>query len=358
MNAPETANQFPAMLDKFKGEIARALPKHLNPDRMSRIALTAFRRTPALGNCDPRSVFAAVIQASQLGLEPDTLGRAYLIPYGRECQFVPGWKGLVDLANRSGNCTVWTGAVFPGDEFDYALGDRPFITHKPAGDEGEIEYAYAVGRVKGAEWPVIEVWTASRIKKHLARYNKVGKRHYANDNFEMYARKVVLLQVLKYMPMSPELAQAVALNDAAEIGAQHLSVKDAIDGTWAPVPESEQPQQEYRAPYPADQFAKELPGWQKLIASGKKTADQIITMAESKYPLSDDQKAAIRKTSAQNTDNAGHDVTYAQVEHNRTAAKDVEVLALAADLIGEVADPDERAKLTEIYKRRQGELGA
>src|SRR3989304_2471431 len=106
----KTPKDFPAMLKAFLPEIQRALPKHLDGDRMSRIALTAFRRTPKLAECDPRSVFAAVIQASQLGLEPDTLGRAYLVTYkvnkklpsGKweahyECQFIPGWKGLVDL---------------------------------------------------------------------------------------------------------------------------------------------------------------------------------------------------------------------------------------------------------------------
>lgn len=246
--------QFPAMLEKFKNEIARALPRHLNPDRMARIALTAFRRTPKLAECDPRSVFAAVIQASQLGLEIDTQGRAFLAPYEKkkniqgewktvevECQLIPGWKGLVDLTNRSGNATTWTGAVFEGDQFDYALGDRPFVTHKPA-DEFDVDrmtYAYAVGRVKGAEWPVIEVWTVNRVKKHRDRYNKVGKRHYSYENFEMYARKVVLLQVLKYMPASAEMAAAIALNDAAEVGNQNLTIKDAIEGTWAPAPDNE-----------------------------------------------------------------------------------------------------------------------
>ena len=225
---------FPKMLDKFKGEVARALPKHLNADRIARIALTTFRRNPKLGECDPRSVFAAVIQASQLGLEPDMLGRSYIIPYGKEAQFIPGWRGLVDLTNRAGNATTWTGAVFQGDEFDYALGDRPFVTHKP-GDEFDPEmltHVYAIGRVKNAEWPVIEVWSIGRVKKHRDRYNKVGKRHYSFDNFEMYARKVVLLQVLKYMPASAEMSAAVALNDAAEQG---LTVTDAIEGTWAPV---------------------------------------------------------------------------------------------------------------------------
>lgn len=234
---------FPAMLEQFKGEIARALPKHLNADRMSRIALTAFRRTPKLGDCDPRSVFAAVIQASQLGLEPDTLGRAYLIPYGKECQFVPGWKGLVELVNRSGLATVWTGAVFQGDDFKFRLGDTPFLHHMP-GDEFDpslITHVYAIGRTKGAEWPVIECWPMSRVWKHRDRYNKVGKRHYSYEQPEMYARKVVLLQVLKYMPSTPELVAAIGLNDSAEVGAQNLTVKDAIDGTWAPMPDEDTP---------------------------------------------------------------------------------------------------------------------
>ena len=58
------ANTFPALLKQYQSEIARALPRHLSPDRMTRIALTEFRKNPKLGECDPRSVFAAVIMAS------------------------------------------------------------------------------------------------------------------------------------------------------------------------------------------------------------------------------------------------------------------------------------------------------
>ena len=86
---PET---FPAMLMAWKGQIELALPKHLSADRMCRIALTCFRTTPKLGDCEPTSVFAAVIQAAQLGLEPGLNGRAYIIPYGTQATFVPGWK--------------------------------------------------------------------------------------------------------------------------------------------------------------------------------------------------------------------------------------------------------------------------
>ena len=253
MGAPDSneTGKFPALLKQFLPEIQRALPQHLNADRMSRIALTAFRRTPKLGNCDPRSVFAAVIQASQLGLEPDTLGRAFLIPYGNECQFVPGWKGLVDLLNRAGTATAWTGAVFAGDEFDYALGDSPYVKHKPMGesDPEKLTHVYAIGRAKGSDYPIIEVWPTARVVKHRDRYNKVGKKHYSYGQWEMYARKVVLLQVLKYLPASAELQQAIALNDAAEIGHQGLMVADAIEGTWVPAPNDESvPEQSVEMP--------------------------------------------------------------------------------------------------------------
>lgn len=246
---------FPAMLQAWLPEIKRALPKHLNADRMSRIALTAFRRTPKLAECDPRSVFAAVIQASQLGLEPDTLGRSYLIPYkvnkklpsGQwqshyECQFIPGWKGLVDLMNRSGQGTVYTGVIFKDQNYSFVDGSKREleITNETGlVDPSEITHAFAVGHIKGGMFPVIELWRMAKVIKHRDRYNKVGERHYSYENLEMYARKVVLLQVLKYMPCSPELATAMALNDDAEMGVQRIDIKDAIEGTWEPAPDEE-----------------------------------------------------------------------------------------------------------------------
>ena len=251
----EKPKDFPAMLQAWLPEIKRALPKHLNADRMSRIALTAFRRTPKLAECDPRSVFAAVIQASQLGLEPDTLGRSYLIPYkvnkklpsGQwqahyECQFVPGWKGLVDLMNRSGQGTVYTGVIFKDQNYSFIDGSKREleITNETGlVDPSEITHAFAVGHIKGGMFPVIELWRMAKVVKHRDRYNKVGEKHYSYGNLEMYARKVVLLQVLKYMPCSPELATAMALNDAAEMGAQRIDIKDAIEGTWEPAPDEE-----------------------------------------------------------------------------------------------------------------------
>ena len=309
----KTPKDFPAMLKAFLPEIQRALPKHLDGDRMSRIALTAFRRTPKLAECDPRSVFAAVIQASQLGLEPDTLGRAYLLPYKvnkkvgnqweshYECQFIPGWKGLVDLVSRAGQATVWTGAVYQGDKFEYQLGDDPRCVHIP-GDlhgEGDPTHVYACGKVKGSDSVITEVWSISRVKRHRDKYNKVGDKHYSFDNLEMYARKVVLLQVMKYMPMSADLVRAVELDNAATTGSQGLNVNDAIAGEWSPVPDAEVEDQDGKGgkkELPActpEMFAEFAAESEALVRTKKITAKKATTMASTKMILTEEQKMQI-----------------------------------------------------------------
>jgi recombination protein RecT len=216
--------KFAAFMERLKPQMAVALPKHMNADRMARLALTAFSTTPALQQCSPQSIAASIMTAAQLGLEPGIAGQGYLIPYKGTCTFVPGWKGLVDLVARSGRATVWTGAVREGDEFEYQLGDAPFCRHKPGEDSDDAQpftHVYAIGRVREASMAIIEVWSRAKVLKHLKTYNKVGGRHYANtdeNNLEMYARKVALLQVLKYMPSSIELSNAITVSHAAEAG--------------------------------------------------------------------------------------------------------------------------------------------
>ena len=231
---------FSDLMDRMKSQLTLALPKHLNADRMARLAVTAFSTTPALRECKPQSIVASIMTAATLGLECNVNGQGYLIPYKGVCQFVPGWKGLQDIANRSGRSSTWTGAVFAGDDFDYAMGDRPFITHRP-GDNAGIglpTHVYAVGRIKDADWPVIEVWSMNKVKNHLGQYNKVGTKHYAHaneNNMQMYARKLVLLQVLKYMPASIELNQAVEIASAQESGKHAV-----IDGDFVSVTDQDE----------------------------------------------------------------------------------------------------------------------
>jgi len=263
-SSKDAGTKMQAMLEKMKPQIDAALPKHMNADRVSRIAMTVFRSNPDFANCDPVSFIAALMTASQLGLEVGILGQAYLIPYKKTCTFVPGWQGLVDLVSRAGRATVWTGAVFEGDEFDYALGDRPYVQHRPAGedDEKKLTHVYAIGRVNGQEWPIIEVWPVNKVRKHLKTYNKVGERHYAFRHFEMYARKVALLQVIKYVPKSIELVSAMTADNEADRGRTiEMNKFGEIVSITGGEQEQEAPQQQISAPTIEDKpltFAGEL----------------------------------------------------------------------------------------------------
>jgi recombination protein RecT len=208
-------------LERSKSSIAMALPKHLTPERMMRLALTAFSTTPALRKCTPQSILSSVVVASQIGLEIGIAGQGYLIPYKDTATFVPGWQGLVGLLNNTGRATAWTGAVFEGDEFEFELGSSPKCRHVPGenfGDPDKMAWVYACGKVNGSEQPVIEAWPIKRVWSHRDKFNKVGAKHYSFIHPEMYARKVLLLQVLKYMPRSIELNNAIAASDAAEVG--------------------------------------------------------------------------------------------------------------------------------------------
>lgn len=302
--APNPTKEFSTFMDRLKPQMALALPKHMNADRMARLALTAFSSNRDMQACEFRTIASSLMTAGAMGLEPGVNGAGYLIPYKGTCTFVPGWKGLVDLVSRSGRATVWTGAVFDGDNFEYALGDRPFVRHQP-GDEtdpAKLTHVYAIGRVNGSDYPVIEVWSMRKVWKHRDALNKQGGKHYSYRHPEMYARKVPLLQVLKYMPSSIEVANAIAVSEAAEMGRGAV-----IDGNFVTVQGGDDVDQETgevrdQAPPPppappemaADHFEANTPTWRGMVMSGKKTAAALISTLATKHALSDAQKAAIR----------------------------------------------------------------
>ena len=120
------------------------------------------------------------------------------------------------------------------------------------------------------------------------------------------------------------------------------------------------------AHYPAAEFDKNLPAWRKVIESGKKTADDLIAMVETKGALTDEQKATLRAIKPPQPAADVQDVhpkdaltfTYAQVADKLTAAADVEQLAEAGSLIGAVANADHRAELVNLYEQRATEMEA
>lgn len=235
------AHSFPAMLKQHQAEIARALPRHLNPDRMTRIALTEFRKNPRLAECDPRSVFAAVIMASQLGLEPGLMGQCYLIPYKTECQLIPGYQGLLDLVRRTGKVRrIEAQVVYERDHFIYRTGLNVTLEHEPLldGDRGEPRLAYAVAEFADGGHHV-EIMTRAEIEgirdrgSNSQNAKRWGKKTPWDTDADQMWRKTVLRRLCKFLPKSVELATALSLDEAAGQG-QKLNVRDVSNGDWAP----------------------------------------------------------------------------------------------------------------------------
>lgn len=156
------------------------------------------------------------MNAAQLGLEPNTpLGQAYLLPYntkqGKLCQFQIGYKGLIDLAYRSGEFrSISAHVVYSKDYFDYELGLDAFLKHKPAtGDRGSAIYVYGVFRLQNGGYG-FEVMSIDDVKLHAQKYSKSYTRGPWANQFEEMAKKTVIRKLLKYAPLKVEVLRAIS----------------------------------------------------------------------------------------------------------------------------------------------------
>lgn len=216
------------LLDQMKGEISRCLPKHLTPERITRIALTELRKVPKLQECDPLSFIAAIMQAAQLGLEPGILGSCYLIPFynnklGKtECTFMPGYRGFLDLARRSGQIiSLVARAVYSNDEFEYEYGLDEKLYHKPTMDNrGELIAVYAVALLKdgGRQF---EVMSKSEIED-VRNTSKSKNNGPWLTHYEEMAKKTAVRRLFKWLPCSVEIQKAVSLDEHQEAGIQNI----------------------------------------------------------------------------------------------------------------------------------------
>lgn len=248
-HAEETNNSFPALLERYKCEIKRALPSHINPDRMVRIALTAFRMNPRLTSCNPRSIFAAVVQASQLGLEVGLMGEAYLVPFKDQCQLIPGYTGLIKLARQSGLVQdVYAHEVRANDEFVLTLGLDRSLEHKPMTGAGGFPatdeergavvgfYAVAVLADGSKTFAAMSRNEVERIRNNSSGYQaskRFKKESVWDTDFVAMGLKTAIRRLCKYLPKSSELVTALALDAVANKGKdQKLDLANAVEGSF------------------------------------------------------------------------------------------------------------------------------
>jgi recombination protein RecT len=228
-----------------KATMAAVLPKHMDAERMLKLALGALRTTPKLMQCRTDSLFGAIVQCAQLGLEPNTpLGHAYLLPFENrqkgitEVQIILGYKGLIDLARRSGQIvSISAHEVCQKDHFEYEYGLDEKLVHRPAlGDRGQVIAFYAAAKLVGGGY-AFEVMSAKQIEEirdasQNYKFAKDKTKTVWGQHFVEMGRKTVLRRLFKYLPVSIELATASALDDRSSRG-ESQGLDEALNGDFS-----------------------------------------------------------------------------------------------------------------------------
>ena len=223
---PAPADSLAAMIRSMKPEIALALPKHMNPDRMARIATTLMRTTPSLAQCTAASFMGALMTCAQLGLEPGPLGLAWIIPRRRkvddvwiwEAGFQLGYKGAIELARRSGQLAKITARTVYANEVEQGRFDVEYegaterLTHKPIliGERGEAVLYYAIARLTSGE-EILTCLTPDEVEtRHRRRPQAQPDSPAWKNDYQAMAWKSCIVEGRRWLPQSPELEQGLA----------------------------------------------------------------------------------------------------------------------------------------------------
>jgi recombination protein RecT len=229
------------LVERSAKELGRALPAHMRPERIVRIALTTLKVNPKLYQCDQSSFLAALFQCAQLGLEPNIEGQAYIIPYNTSvkidnqwqkrlvAQFQIGYKGYVELFWRHQSALSLQMETVHRDDvdssnFSFDLGANS-LKHTPNmfKDRGEVIGYYAVAQLKGGG-TAIKVMSKDEIMNHAKRFSKcwdAKEKTFMKDtpwasHFDAMAKKTVLIQLMKLLPKSIEIQRALAMDETVK----------------------------------------------------------------------------------------------------------------------------------------------
>lgn len=244
-------DQIAHLLHVKRNEIAKMLPKHLNAERLLKVATIAATTTPALAKCDVPSLVSAIGQCAQMGLEPNTiLGHCYLVPFNvkrkvngvdtwvMSVQVIIGYRGLIELARRSGQIiSIAAHEVCEKDDFVYEYGLHEKLKHVPArGARGEPISFYAVARLKdgGHCFEVMSREQVEEIREGSQGYQQAVKfkkeaSHPWKKHFTEMGRKTAIRRLAKYLPMSIEFAHALDI-DGKVVDAPALDDPNTVEG--------------------------------------------------------------------------------------------------------------------------------
>lgn len=229
--------QVSKLLNSYQEQIAKALPKFMSPKVFIQAVMTFMMKKPELMECTPHSLISCVLTSCHLGLIfDDFLGEAYLISFNntkkrvKEAQFIPGYRGLVTLARRSGQVkSVKAVLVYKQDFFEWEEGLEDKLVHRPQDEKKDEDMVYGYAIIKyingGYEFNVMTRAEILAIRDESKNYKFAEKKEKTvwATYFPAMCKKTVLRQLMKLAPLSPEIARAVSLDEAADMGMQNLA---------------------------------------------------------------------------------------------------------------------------------------
>ncbi len=232
-NLPAKLTDIERLLAKNMEVIEKSIPKHMTPERMLRIAFTTIQNTPGLADCTMYSLVAAVVEASQLGLEIDGRGLAYLVPFKDRAQLIVGYKGKVQLFYQTNmGKDIYAEVVYENDEFAYERGLNPILYHKPkfGGDRGKMIGVYCVAELVngGKPFAVLTAKDIEKIKK-VSQASSSSYSPWSKWEDEMW-KKSAVHRLSKMIPSSPEMQRAVMLEDQMRGGVSQTMADNLPQG--------------------------------------------------------------------------------------------------------------------------------
>lgn len=241
-NAPaRQQRQPPSIIDlvqrqDVQAEFGKVLGREMTSEHFARIALTSLRKNQALvQKCDSISILTACMEAAQAQLSTDaSAGEFYLVPYGKTCTGIMGYRGMIRIAYRSGAVRKLDARiVYQGDEFDFVETHAgPQWTHRPhwqlGREKGSILFSYAY-----AVLPNGEIIFKAADGDQIARSRAKGNSGTWNAHEEAMTIKTAVRQLWKWIPkdkIPSAISAAVDDDELRELG-EHTEPRVSMD--WA-----------------------------------------------------------------------------------------------------------------------------
>ena len=213
-------------------QLQSVMPKGFKAERLTQMAIAAYKTTPKLSECSVPSILSCCLQCATLGLEPsavDGMGRAYILPYfnGRtksmDAQFILGKNGMLELVRRSGEVSsVRTQGVYEGDDYEYWEDESGVhFNYKPNldADHGKDHFklVYLTAHLKDGGFVFLAM--SKREVEAIEGRSKAAKFGPWKTDWEAMAEKTVIRRAFNrgMLPRSVEVARVVAQDESTPV---------------------------------------------------------------------------------------------------------------------------------------------